>query len=353
MKKARRKAGRRECVERAAERLAVTSGLLLAVPGFDLSQIWLQVLAGVVVGGAVALTAVWRAHRKRDQKLREELRQAREEARTREGERDAAQAELLLRLGQERELNKQQMQLQGQLANYEKSAALAQMALGAAHEINNPLLGILSHLELELKSAGPETRLEIEQCIESARRISATTRGLLNYTRPDPLRVSRVQLPRLVGELLAFLEHQPILRVLRVENRVRADIPPIYADAQQVSQVLTNVLLNAAQATPAGGTISIEAEMMAAADVVEIRVRDTGSGIPEDILPHIFEPFFTTKRGQGTGLGLSISQTYVRRHGGEIRVESKEGEGTTVRITLPMRGQAAPEGEEEESEVIA
>ncbi|HEU5335738.1 MAG TPA: ATP-binding protein [Terriglobales bacterium] len=331
----------------------MTSGLLLGVPGFDFSKTWVQALAGVIVIATVALTAGWRAHCKQEERLEQDVRRAREDARAREVERDAAQAELLLRLEQERELNKQQMQLQAQLANYEKAAALAQMALGAAHEINNPLLGILSHLELELKSAGPETRAEIEQCIESGRRISDTTRGLLNYARPDPLRVSRVQLPRLMGELLSFLEHQPMLRALKVENWVRADIPPIYADAQQVSQVLTNVLLNAAQATPGGGTISIDAEMMPAADMVEIRIRDTGTGIPADILPHVFEPFFTTKRGQGTGLGLSISQTYVRRHGGEIRMESKEGEGTTVRITLPMRGQAAPAGEEGESEVIA
>lgn len=353
MRQARRKAGRRECLQWADCPLALSSGLLFAVPGLDFSRAWPQTLAGVIVVASLTLTIAWRAQRKRDQQLGEELRRAREEARAREEERDAAQAELLLRLEQERELNKQQMQLQAQLANYEKAAALAQMALGAAHEINNPLLGILSHLELELKSAGPEACAEIEQCMQSARRISATTRGLLNYARPNPLRVSRVQLPRLMGELLGFLEHQPMLRALRVENRVRADIPPIYADAQQVSQVLMNVLLNAAQATPAGGTISIEAEMMPAADMLEIRVRDTGTGIPADILSHVFEPFFTTKRGQGTGLGLSISQTYMRSHGGEIRIESKENEGTTVRITLPMRGQAAPQGKEEESEVIA
>ena len=144
-----------------------------------------------------------------------------------------------------------------------------------------------------------------------------------------------------------------MLRAVRVENRVRAGTPAIYADSQQVSQVLMNVLLNAAQATPGGGSITVEAETTPAADMLEIRVRDTGRGIPADILPHVFEPFFTTKRGQGTGLGLSISQTYVRSHGGEIRVESKEGEGTTVRITLPVRGQDMPEGQERESGVIA
>jgi signal transduction histidine kinase len=332
--------------------LGVASAALLVNPVHQPGEAWMQVLAGVAALAAVVLAAAWLARSNRARYLEAELQRAREKAHTREGERDAAQAELLLRLEQERELNKQQMQLQAQLADYEKSAALAQMALGAAHEINNPLLGILSHLELEWKAGGPEARPEIEQCIQSARRISATTSALLNYARPDPLRVSRVRLPRLMGELLGFLEHQPMLRAIQVENRVRADIPAIYADSQQVSQVLMNVLLNAAQATPAGGRITIEAEGEGE-DMLEIRVRDTGAGIPADILPHVFEPFFTTKLGQGTGLGLSISQTYVRGHGGEIRVESKEGEGTTVRITLPVRGRSAVEGEDKETEVIA
>jgi signal transduction histidine kinase len=113
-----------------------------------------------------------------------------------------------------------------------------------------------------------------------------------------------------------------------------------------------NVLLNAAQATPPGGTITIEAESVPAAEAIEIQVSDTGCGIPEDILPHVFEPFFTTKRGKGTGLGLSISRAYVRSHGGEIRVESKEGAGTRVSITLPVRGQQPHAEVEEESEVV-
>ncbi len=326
--------------------------LPLAKSEVDFQQIWLQALIGIFALAAAVFAVAWWTHRKTIATVQAQLRSAWEQVRAREKERDQAQGELLLRLDQERELNKQKMQLQAQLADYEKSAALAQMALGAAHEINNPLLGILSHLELELKAASPEARVEIEQCIESAKRISATTRGLLNYARPDPLRVSRIQLSRLVGELLAFLEHQPMLRALRVQNRLTAKVPAIYADSQQLSQVLMNVLLNAAQATPAGGGITIEGDSIPASGMVEVRVIDTGSGIPADILPHIFEPFFTTKRGKGTGLGLSISQAYVRLHGGEIRVESKEGAGTTVRITLPV-GQVEASTEQEKAEVVA
>jgi signal transduction histidine kinase len=326
---------------------------LLPGPELDWEQTGVQALLGMLLLAGAVFALAWRQQKQAARESQAELQAAREQARRGERERDLARDELLLRLEQERELNKQKMQLQAQLADYEKAAALAQMALGAAHEINNPLLGILSHLELELKDAGAEARAEIEQCVASVKRISATTRGLLNYARPDPLRVSRIQLARLAAELLAFLEPQPLLRPLRVENRIAADLPALCADAQQLSQVLLNVLLNAAQATPAGGTIRLEANVLPGAEAVEIRVSDSGSGIPADILPHVFEPFFTTKRGKGTGLGLSISQAYVRGHGGEIQVESREGAGTTVRITLPVSSAGPRLEEAENTEVIA
>ena len=122
-----------------------------------------------------------------------------------------------------------------------------------------------------------------------------------------------------------------------LENRVPTDLPNIRVDANQLSQVLMNLLLNAAQATPEGGRITVFAERVRSAQSVEIRIVDTGCGIPPDVLPHVFEPFFTTKRGKGTGLGLSISQTYVRSHEGEIQIESAPNCGTTVTITLPLR----------------
>ena len=115
------------------------------------------------------------------------------------------------------------------------------------------------------------------------------------------------------------------------------DLPPILVDANQLSQVLMNLLLNAAQATGQGGRIEVSANRCDVGNAVEIHVADTGCGIPPDILPHVFEPFFTTKRGKGTGLGLSISQTYVRSHNGEIRIDSAPQRGTTVTITLPLR----------------
>ena len=255
----------------------------------------------------------------------------------REYERNLAQQELVRRLEEERELAKEKMQFESQLTDYEKYASLAQLALGAAHEINNPLLGILSHLELEWREASDERREEIEQCIAGAKRISSAVRGLLDYARPGPLTLSKVNLQRLTNETLKFLEHQPMFRQIELQNCIPADLPNLSADANQLSQILMNLLLNAAQATPPGGKITILADKVKFAEVVELRVRDTGCGIPADILPHVFEPFFTTKRGKGTGLGLSITQSYVRSHGGDIYVESIPGAGTTVRVTLPIR----------------
>ncbi len=245
--------------------------------------------------------------------------------------------ELFRRFSEEGKLNKEKNEFEAQLAEYEKYAALAQLALGAAHEINNPLLGILSHLELELNGSQGEDRAEIEQCIECAKRISSTLRSLMNYARPAPLILSKVNLHRLVSDTLSFLEHQPMLHGRVLENRVPPDLPPISVDANQLSQVLMNLLLNSAQATDEGGRITVSADRGLSADVVKIRVIDTGSGIPPDILPRVFEPFFTTKRGKGTGLGLSISQAYVRSHNGEIEIESARHRGTTVTITLPFR----------------
>jgi signal transduction histidine kinase len=276
-------------------------------------------------------------------KLARELERSMYAVEQRERERDNAQQELMKRLEEERELVKEKLQFESQLAEYEKYAGLAQLALGAAHEINNPLLGILSHLELELKDVqakdvqSKEERIEIEQCIEGAKRISATIKGLIDYARPGPLQLGKLNLGRMIDETFAFLHHQPLFRRIKLEKKVQHDLPPITADANQISQVLMNLLLNSAQAMPDGGAITISAEKVKFAEKIEFRIVDTGQGIPADILPHIFEPFFTTKRGRGTGLGLSISETYIHSHGGDISAESIPNRGTTVKIVLPIR----------------
>ena len=299
------------------------------------------------------LALAWSFARQRALRLAAELERAQALLTTRDAQLKLAQDELFRRLYEQRELDREKMQFEAQLTEYEKYSALARLALGAAHEINNPLLGILSHLELESKAvADPEERAEIEQCIAGARRISSTLRSLVNYARPGPLVLSRINLSGLVRETLGFLENQPILRNKRVVNQVPANLPALLLDANQMSQVLMNLFLNAAEATPEGGVITISAGKLAYVDSLEIRVSDTGCGIIPEILPHIFEPFFTTKRGKGTGLGLSISQTYVRSHNGDIRVDSVIGHGTTITITLPLRQEELAADEARETEVV-
>jgi signal transduction histidine kinase len=305
-------------------------------------EILLYVLPFLLLGFVLAALA-WRYALNYIQRLMTGLYEALQLAEQRECERDLAHQQLARRFEEERELARQKAQFQAQLAEYEKYAALAQLALGAAHEINNPLLGILSHLELELRAAkDASAHEEIEQCIQGAKRIAATLRGLLNYARPGPLSLTQVHLARMVDDTLAFLHHQPLFRGITMENNVPEGLPAITADANQFSQVLMNLLLNAAQAMPQGGRISISAECMPGTEKIEICVHDTGTGIPPEVLPHIFEPFFTTKRGRGTGLGLSITHAYIRSHGGEIDVASSAGGGTTVRIRMPIRQETQP-----------
>ena len=297
------------------------------------------------VATAVAIAALHQASRLRAQASRSALL-----ARQSEQERDLAQQILAHRAEEERELTREKTQFQSKLADYEKYAAMSQLALGAAHEINNPLLGIFSHLELELKNtADVERRAEIQACLEGAQRISSTVRSLLNYARPGPLRLSRISLERLVDDTFSFLRHQPMFRAIELQKEIPLELPAIAADSNQISQVLMNLLLNAAQAMPQGGTITVSAEKVKFEDRIEVRVVDTGCGIPADVLPRVFEPFFTTKRGQGTGLGLSISQAYVRNHHGDMEVESIPNRGTTVRFNLPVRqfGRTAEQPEEE------
>ena len=227
------------------------------------SGVWSGVAFGLVLSIVIAVFS-----RTRVKSAEKEIAGLKELANHCEYERNVAQQELVRRLEEERELAKEKMQFESQLSDYEKYASLAQLALGAAHEINNPLLGILSHLELEWRDASDERREEIEQCIEGAKRISSAVRGLLDYARPGPLTLSKVNLWRLTDETLKFVAHQPMFRQIELHNCVPPDLPSISADSNQLSQILMNLLLNAAQATAPGGSITI------LADRAQVRRRD-------------------------------------------------------------------------------
>lgn len=228
--------------------------------------------------------------------------------------------------------------LHKQLAEYEKLSALSQLALGAAHEINNPLLGISSYLEILREEAKEEKESqEIEVVLENVYRISETIRGLLNFARPTPPQFSKVKINELIEETLSFLSHQPIFRSIRIEKRLPPITPQITADLNQVRQVLTNMFINAAQSMPTGGDLKVETSKVKFKEFIQIDISDTGVGIPPENLKKIFDPFFTTKKSLGTGLGLSISSSYIKNHEGEISVRSEVGRGTTFSILLPIR----------------
>lgn len=240
--------------------------------------------------------------------------------------------------------------LQQQLAEYEKLSALSQLALGAAHEINNPLQGISSYLEsLAEQTTNEKEREEINLVLENVARISETIRGLLNFARPSPPQFTKLNLNHLIEDTLTFLSYQPIFRKVKIEKMLAPSLPQITADLNQIRQVLTNIFINAAQAMPEGGELKVVTSKVKFKDFVQIDISDTGCGIHPENLKRIFEPFFTTKKKQGTGLGLSISLSYIRNHGGEINVQSVVGQGTTFTILLPIRQTGRTVFQEEET----
>ncbi len=228
--------------------------------------------------------------------------------------------------------------LHSQLAEYEKLSALSQLALGAAHEINNPLLGISSYLEILRDQASEEKdKQEIEVVLENVYRISETIRGLLNFARPTPPQFTKVNINHLIDETLSFLSHQPIFRNILITKNLAPSLPQVTADPNQIRQVLTNIFINSAQAMPRGGDLRVDTSKVKFKEFIQIDITDTGVGIPPENLKKIFDPFFTTKKSHGTGLGLSISLSYIKNHDGDIFVQSEVNKGTTFSILLPIR----------------
>lgn len=238
----------------------------------------------------------------------------------------------------------QKKKIQEQLAEYEKLSALSQLALGAAHEINNPLQGISSYLEiLKEKIEQQEEKEEVSLVLSNVYRISETIRGLLNFARPSPPQFTKVNLNNLIEETLSFLSHQPIFRKVKIKKHLSPSLPLISADLSQIRQILINIMINAAQAMPEGGDLTVKTSKLKFKEWISIAICDTGVGISPENLKKVFHPFFSTKKKEGTGLGLSITQSYIRNHHGEIKIDSKVGIGTTVTIYLPIRQKKVPD----------
>jgi two-component system, NtrC family, sensor kinase len=236
---------------------------------------------------------------------------------------------------------------QDQLIRSESLAAIGQLVAGTAHELNNPIAGAMSLVESSVETiegwrAQAENREEtiddLRFSLGELRRAGAIIRSLLDLSRQTQTYVEPVDMNRAVDDALLVLYNQ--YKNLDVEiKRDYENLPPVKGNYANLGQVLINILRNAFQALPEGkGEISLTTRYWAAADTVVIVCRDTGRGIPAASLKDIFKPFFTTKVvGRGTGLGLYISHEIIRRHGGQIRVESEEGRGTVLTVELPCK----------------
>jgi len=225
--------------------------------------------------------------------------------------------------------------MQARVAQSERLASLGMLAAGVAHEVNNPLGGILALTALTLEDL-PETdtnRENLQEVIRQTQRCRDIVRRLLEFSRQTKRNTELVDLNRVLVETLALVERQASFFNIQVVKDLDPRLPPVQADAAQFQQVFMNILVNAAQAMEERGTITLTTRYTG---WVEVLISDTGHGISSEQIDMIFDPFFTTKEsGQGTGLGLSIAYGIVTTHGGTISVNSEEGKGSTFTIRMP------------------
>ena len=232
--------------------------------------------------------------------------------------------------------------LQQQLAQAQQLTAIGELASTVTHEFNNVLMTVLNYAKMGLRHKDEATRDKAFQKILAAgERANRITNSVLGMARNRSDSFEPTDLSKLVQESLVLLERELRKYRISVETNL-AEVPPAKAIGNQIQQVLLNLLTNARQSMSEGGRIIIKLSHDDANDTVDLSIRDTGSGIPADKLPHIFAPFFSTKTGPdssgkgGTGLGLATCRDIVERHHGRIRVESKVGVGTAFTIRLPV-----------------
>jgi signal transduction histidine kinase len=249
----------------------------------------------------------------------------------------AAQAQVPAPDEQEREREA----LRRQIIELQRVSSLGVLAGSIVHELNNALTPILNYAKLGLRNSDPEFRRRaFEKILEGAQRASAIATGVLGLARPRADRRDPTDLARLVEDVLLLtskdLQKHRVAVDFRHDGRPHAPVNPA-----QIQQVLLNLVINARQAMPEGGALTIRVGADPTGRYAEIKVGDTGMGIAADAQPHIFEPFFTTKTGPdetglgGTGLGLPVCRDIVEAHRGRLRVESRPGQGATFTLRLP------------------
>lgn len=231
----------------------------------------------------------------------------------------------------------ERVSLEEQLQQSDKLSSIGLLAAGVAHEVNTPLAGISSYSQMlmqQIPETDPRHQL-LEKIHRQTSRASSIVNNLLNFSRVSDSRYAPVDLNRVIDDTIQLLEAQLRNTEIEVARRYAEDLPLAPGDAPKLQQVLMNLIINARDAMPHGGRLEISTEALD--ESVVINIRDTGLGIADEHLAKIYDPFFTTKQiGKGTGLGLAVSYGIIRDHGGHIAAESKLGEGTLFRITLPL-----------------
>jgi PAS domain S-box-containing protein len=229
------------------------------------------------------------------------------------------------------------VQLEEQLQISEKMASIGLLAAGVAHEVNTPLTGISSFTQMLLEGASPDDpkTAVLEKIERQTFRAAKIVNGLLNLARPAQVDSGPCDVNTVINDVLSLLEHQFKNSSIQVRKELAAAGPAVQAIEHKLQQVFLNLFLNARDAMPKGGWLTIVTRQEPGVAIVE--VGDTGSGIPAEQLSRIYDPFFTTKAiGKGTGLGLSITYGIVQEHGGTISCDSQVGHGTRFTIQLPL-----------------
>ncbi|MFQ5867369.1 MAG: sensor histidine kinase [bacterium] len=237
--------------------------------------------------------------------------------------------------------NQELQSTQSQLIQTAKMATVGRLAAGIAHEINNPLGGMLNCVRsvLQAPEIKGQKREYLELILESIIHIEGIVKRLLNFSRHEKFKLKTVNLNPLIKESLTFIEHRLSRQEVNVQQDLADPLPEISVDPQQIQQVFMNVLGNALDALPQGGELMIRTSLKAKneKEFIQIEFIDNGMGIKEEDLEKVFEPFYTTKgTGERVGLGLSISRDIIQRHQGTMSIKSKKGEGTIVTIRLPL-----------------
>jgi two-component system NtrC family sensor kinase len=232
-------------------------------------------------------------------------------------------------------------QHQDQLIKAHKLKAVGTLTAGVAHELNNPINNIMltaAMLQEDYLEIDDTERLDmIKDLVDEADRSQKIIRNLLEFAREREIDTHLFQLKDILEESLQLVANQLKLYKVKVEHRFAPNLGPISGDKQQLTQVFLNLALNAIDAMPDGGTLTVETNTIREGNFLKVDFTDSGTGIADHIKPHIFDPFFTSKsQGKGTGLGLSVSLGIIRKHGGDIRVDSRIDEGTTFSVLLPM-----------------